>query len=143
MKIQDLSKNQVRRRTDFVNFLEGLGWKKTKVHRDFESGEDYYVDAQLSRKAANISTISLIQEYDQILFEAEFDTFILRLSTDDRDISNSSAVVEGIPHLSNTDDIEDFLKGLLSSNTKYTIGIGDDFEALSNKSIQEYIQLIQ
>lgn len=124
-------------------FLRVWAGKKTKVHGDFESGEDHYVDAQLSRKAAHISTVGLIQEYDQILFEAEFDAFMLRLSTYDCDISNSSTAAEEIYRLSEIDDIEDFLKGLLGNNPKYTIGIGDDFESLSNKSIQEFLQLAQ
>lgn len=142
MKIQDLTETQVKRRSNFIRYLEDAGWKKTKAHEDFVYGEDYYIDAQLSKKLNNTSISSLIQEYSQILFEAEFDDFILRLSTEDCRISHSAKVIEELPLLSDIDEVEKFLVDLLNSGVNYTIGVGDDFEILSNKTIQEFVGLV-
>lgn len=142
MKLSELSQKQAKIRYDFIQFLKSRFWKETELHASVEAGEDFYIDAQLSKESTNRSLVSLIQEYDQILFEAEFDEFVLRLSTKDCDVTHSEELIDALPHLNGADDVILLLTALLDQSTSYTIGIDDDFEPLSAETIGQFAELV-
>jgi hypothetical protein len=138
MRLKDMSEIKWEVRNKFIYFLRQYSWIPTEIHGDVESGEYFHIDAQLFTEVSNRSTASLIQEYDQILFEAQFDTFILRLSTRDCNIEHSRKLVKALPHLKDVGEVMDFLSELLDQNIEYTIGANDDFEPLSSDTINEF-----
>lgn len=142
MKLSEMSEQQAKIRHNFIQFLKSRSWRETELHASLESGEDFYIDAQLSKESSNRSLVSLIQEYDQILFEAEFDEFMLRLSTEDCDVTHSEELINALPHLKGPDDVVRLLSALLNRDTSYTIGIDDDFEPLSADTIGRFAELV-
>lgn len=137
-----MAERQANTRQAFIRFLKSRSWTETEVPPLPEPGDDFYIDAQLFRHASNRSLVSLIQEHDQILFEAEFDAFVLRLSTTDCDVTHSEALVDALPHVNRPTDVVRLLTGLLTHGVPYTIGIDDEFEPLSTDTIARFAELV-
>lgn len=143
MRLKDMSEVQLKTRKKFIELLEGYSWSFTEIHEEVDSGGFFYIDAQLYNERANRSTVSLALEYKQIIFEAEFNTFVLRLIVTNCDISHSRYVVRVLPYLRNSGEVIEFLRVLLSQDVPYSIGVHDDFQILSNETIDEFIELVE
>lgn len=137
-----MSDRQANIRQDFIRFLKSRAWTEAELQASPGTGDDFYVDAQFAKDSSNRSLVSLIQAHDQILFEAEFDDFVLRLSTSDCDVAHSEALIDALPHLSCPDDVLRLLTRMLAQRIPYSIGIDDEFEPLSAATIGRFAELV-